>query len=267
MIYSPNTVQCAIYDLSHSASKPEQESFISADMSSLTWPIKEFSVGKTAYVFLRPIQRQDIPSEDGWTSYIRELPNHIGKGPTAEEAFEDLQVNIHVDFQRLHRKRPFEMSEEERDVGKRLNPKRDSRKSANLGLLRDTAARLRCQGKGHVRSSRGNGRRRSQSERPRKCNLTWSDADACSMEVSQSPGAASARRFSARNASEGPTDVRGATRPCTRLRKPTTRDDPGAGGPRKSLKSRSKRSRERDLAGSTGSLRNRIGRSPKRTTI
>jgi predicted RNase H-like HicB family nuclease len=102
-----------MYDLSHSAAEIEQETFIPKVMSSFTWPIKEFSVGSTAYVFLRPIQRQDIPSEDGWVSYIRELPKHIGKGQTAEEAFEDLKINIHADFQRLHRKRPFEMSEEE----------------------------------------------------------------------------------------------------------------------------------------------------------
>jgi len=113
MIYSPAIEQCAIYDQSNSATEIEQKSFISTGMSSSSWPIKEFSMGSTAYVFLKPIQRCDIPSEGGWISYIRALPQFSGKGQTSEEAYEDLKINIHADFQQLHRKRPFEMSKEE----------------------------------------------------------------------------------------------------------------------------------------------------------
>jgi hypothetical protein len=113
MIYSPTTEQCTVYDLSYGAARAEEETFISTDKSSFTWPLQEFSVGSTAYVFLRPMQRHYIPSEDGWVSYIRELPKYLGKGQTAEEAFDDLKISIHVDFQRLHRMRPFEMSDEE----------------------------------------------------------------------------------------------------------------------------------------------------------
>lgn len=120
MIYSPTIEQCAMYDSAHGAVEVEQGISISADMSSFPWPLKEFSVGSMVYLFLRPIQRHDILSEDGWVSYIRELPKHIGKGQTADEAFEDLKINIHVDFQRLYKKRPFEMTEQEQLAWLRL---------------------------------------------------------------------------------------------------------------------------------------------------
>jgi hypothetical protein len=102
-----------MYDQFNSATAVERNPLISAGMSSFSWPIKDFSVGSTTYVFLKPIQRCDIPGMDGWISYFRALTQYSGKGQTAEEAFEDLKINIHTDFQQLHRKRPFEMSKEE----------------------------------------------------------------------------------------------------------------------------------------------------------
>lgn len=114
MLYAPLADQCAIYDIYHNTAEVEYETRVPTDMSSFTWPLREFSVGSTAYRFFKTVQRNEIPSEDGWLSYISQLPNYTGKGQTAEEAFEDLRVNIHVDFQRLLRMRPFEMSEEEK---------------------------------------------------------------------------------------------------------------------------------------------------------
>jgi hypothetical protein len=114
MIYAPLAEQCAIYDISHNTAETEYKTLVPTDMSSFTWPLREFSVGSTAYRFFRTVQRCEIPSEGGYVSYIRQLPNYTGKGQTAEKAFEDLKVNIHVDFQRLLRMRPFEMGEEEK---------------------------------------------------------------------------------------------------------------------------------------------------------
>jgi len=113
MIFLPAVEQSAIYGHSNSATEIEQNFFITTGMSSSSWQINRFSVGSTSYVFIKPVQGCNIPSEGEWISYIRSLPQYLGKGSTSDEAYEDLKINIHVDFQQLHMKRPFEMSKEE----------------------------------------------------------------------------------------------------------------------------------------------------------
>jgi hypothetical protein len=42
------------------------------------------------------------------------LAGYVGRGDTREQAFDELKLSIHTDFQVLLRKRPFEMDETER---------------------------------------------------------------------------------------------------------------------------------------------------------
>ncbi len=114
MIYSPATEQCDMSTRFYGATETVQEFFIPQEMSSFVWPINKFSVGSTVYIFLKPVRRCYMTVEDEWISYIRELPIYSGKGKSAEESFEDLKINIHVDFQQLQRIRPFEMNDDEK---------------------------------------------------------------------------------------------------------------------------------------------------------
>ena len=114
MLYSPSIQQYAISDRSYNAAEVELEDLFFTDKSSFNCPMEKFSIGSTSYKFFKVVQRCDLPVEDGWISYINELHTYTGKGKTVEDALEDLKINIHVDFQRLLRMRPFEMSDEEK---------------------------------------------------------------------------------------------------------------------------------------------------------
>jgi len=73
----------------------------------------KLSVGQTYYKLIKPILVNWIPMDQVWVCYIMELNNYIGNGNTIDQAFEELKLAIHTDFQRLDKKRPFEMDEEE----------------------------------------------------------------------------------------------------------------------------------------------------------
>ena len=72
-----------------------------------------FTVGTTVYRFIDNANVNWIPATDGWVCYMDELQNYTGVGKTCQKAFEELKINIHTHFQRLCRKRPFEMTEQE----------------------------------------------------------------------------------------------------------------------------------------------------------
>jgi len=78
------------------------------------WQVYQFDIGATSYRFLQPVNVSCSPTIEDWVCYINCLGNYAGIGSNREEAFEQLKISIHVDFQRLCRKRPFEMDEEER---------------------------------------------------------------------------------------------------------------------------------------------------------
>ena len=80
----------------------------------------EFNVGQTFYKFITPANICWSPTVDGWGCYIEELRNYTGVAQMLKDAFTELKVNIHVDFQRLYKKRPFEMAEQERLIWLRL---------------------------------------------------------------------------------------------------------------------------------------------------
>ena len=74
-----------------------------------------FAVGESSYKFIRRVRVNQEPLPKGWLCYINELANYRGYGITEQEALKDLKVNLHADFQQLSKKRPFEMSEEEKE--------------------------------------------------------------------------------------------------------------------------------------------------------
>jgi hypothetical protein len=82
--------------------------------SALSEPHIEFVVGRTYYRFVGPVSVSWTPIDKGWACYITELRSYVGKGDTIKTAEEELKLAIHTDFQRLERKRLFEMDEEER---------------------------------------------------------------------------------------------------------------------------------------------------------
>jgi hypothetical protein len=81
--------------------------------SAFSKQMYEFSVGAARYRFVHPIIVNSLPSREGWNCFISDVSNYAGTGDSAQEAFEQLKISIHVDFQRLSRKRPFEMDEKE----------------------------------------------------------------------------------------------------------------------------------------------------------
>jgi hypothetical protein len=81
--------------------------------SALTTSFDRISVGRTTYHLIRPVAANHIPTIDGWACRLNELDIYVGRGKTPHEAREDLEIQIHTDFQRLYAKRPFEMTDDE----------------------------------------------------------------------------------------------------------------------------------------------------------
>ena len=82
--------------------------------SVLAAPLIDLSVGRTYYRFIERVIVNKFPVGKGWVCYITELSSYVGNGDTIKTAEEELKIAIHTDFQRLERKRLFEMDEEER---------------------------------------------------------------------------------------------------------------------------------------------------------
>ena len=94
----------------------EDQYFVGVEQwsSVLAAPLVDFAVGHTYYRFIERVLVNWTPIDQTWICYVMELNNYVGNGDTIEQAFEELKLAIHTDFQRLERKRLFEMDEEER---------------------------------------------------------------------------------------------------------------------------------------------------------
>ncbi len=76
--------------------------------------LTELSVGRTIYKLIRPSKVRWWPTGEGdWMCSITGIKDYQGIGNTRKEAFDELRLEIHTDFQRFLRKPRFEMSEEE----------------------------------------------------------------------------------------------------------------------------------------------------------
>ena len=103
--------------------QPCSEEEAVADMSTTGLGITEqllgteIKVGTTKYKLLTSLQ---IISNWDWFEEVqicwaKELSYYHGKGDTISEAEQNWKESIHLDFQRLYRRRPFEMDESERE--------------------------------------------------------------------------------------------------------------------------------------------------------
>lgn len=81
-----------------------------------TIPVSEIQVGETTYRLRRPAPGEFISTRGGfWEFWVEGFsPAFIGQGRAAEEAYDNWRDQVHESFQDLYRKRPFEMTEEER---------------------------------------------------------------------------------------------------------------------------------------------------------
>ncbi|MDY0357626.1 MAG: hypothetical protein RBR19_17220 [Sedimentisphaerales bacterium] len=105
-----NVVELASWNITESVS-PYQDEQLS---SMLISPVDGLHVGQTRYRFVRPANLNYLPKAKGWTCSLIGLTGYVGQGDTPEQAFDELKLSIHTDFQVLLRKRPFEMDETER---------------------------------------------------------------------------------------------------------------------------------------------------------
>lgn len=83
--------------------------------SSSFYPLAEIKVGETKYRLLSPIDAlvNYDPNEKQWECRTRRL-KYIGlSNESREAAIEDFNSQIHVSFQQLYSKRPFEMTKDE----------------------------------------------------------------------------------------------------------------------------------------------------------
>lgn len=93
-----------------------------SDISSfMSTTIESFQVGSTRYKLLRPYTLAYSLGLSQWVCRIPDVPIFEGSGLDFSSAMEDLKLNLHVEFQRLYRKRPFQMNEIERTKWKSLS--------------------------------------------------------------------------------------------------------------------------------------------------
>lgn len=76
--------------------------------------ITEIKIGTIRYKLLTPLHIIRDWLERSQICWAEGLSDYHGKGDTISEAEQNFKESIHLDFQRLYRKRPFEMDESER---------------------------------------------------------------------------------------------------------------------------------------------------------
>ncbi len=79
-----------------------------------TSPISSFVISDITYKFLNDCTLSMMRLGNAWICRIGGLEEYHGEGDTSENAYNELIETIHIEFQRLYRKRPFEQNEEER---------------------------------------------------------------------------------------------------------------------------------------------------------
>jgi hypothetical protein len=82
--------------------------------SFTTIGVESISVGTSTYRFIIKNAVCECFSRNGkWICVLKQLPEYQTEGDTTDDAFRLLQEILHIEFQRLYAKRPFEMTEDE----------------------------------------------------------------------------------------------------------------------------------------------------------
>jgi serine/threonine protein kinase/DNA-directed RNA polymerase specialized sigma24 family protein len=82
--------------------------------------IDRVEVGEVAYLFKRPVVGRFSRADDGLEIFKVDDLDIVGCGPSTEAAHENWKGRLHVGFQELSRKRPFEMSTDESELWAKL---------------------------------------------------------------------------------------------------------------------------------------------------
>lgn len=109
---------------------PPARTFYSAEASSQSEEfgatdinLNSLNFGDAEYRFLQEIRVQGVWNCDSneWACWSSDLGvMFVGKGDTLISAFDDFKNQLHTIFQRLYRKRPFEMDAQEQEQWNRL---------------------------------------------------------------------------------------------------------------------------------------------------
>jgi hypothetical protein len=105
-----------------STSYSANASLVTEDYCASDVTLSDLKFGETEYKFFQNISVLGLYDiSEGWLCQSRNLGNSfVGMGDTFTSAFEDFKNQLHVTFQRLYRKRPFEMSVQEKEQWNRL---------------------------------------------------------------------------------------------------------------------------------------------------
>jgi len=118
MILSKENIQLASFDHVLAEDRAYYPEEVNSRMNSSNfYPLMEIEIGDTKYKLLSSIDTQVSfdPIEKKWEcrNYSGAL-NYIGVSDTSrEDAIENFKLQIHIHFQQLYSKRPFEMTEDE----------------------------------------------------------------------------------------------------------------------------------------------------------
>lgn len=115
-----------------------REAIFEMDAGVLESKLDAISVGATKYPLRRPLNAIFIPGQ-GELVVEGLSPLFFGNGDTEEIAMRDLQEAIHLKFQELIAKRPFEMSDTEAQMWEILTDLIDVTVYRNTTLLRQRA--------------------------------------------------------------------------------------------------------------------------------
>ncbi|MBN2291015.1 MAG: hypothetical protein JXM70_01240 [Pirellulales bacterium] len=88
---------------------------LSAGMPGGTLSVRNISVGEAKYRLRSPVRGYFMRLHDGSWEFLVDgfSPTFVGHGNRADEAYQDWRDFVHVKFQDLNGKRPFEMDEKE----------------------------------------------------------------------------------------------------------------------------------------------------------
>lgn len=118
MIFLKGNIPLTSFDYISVEDKPYSREEINSKMNSSDfYPLMEIKVGDTKYNLLFSIDTQVHfdPIEKKWECWNHSGKfNYIGISDTSrEDAIENFKLQIHIRFQQLYSKRPFEMTQEE----------------------------------------------------------------------------------------------------------------------------------------------------------
>lgn len=98
----------------------EQDSYFKRDSCLYNEFHGSLKVNDTSYLLLKPLKIATVFQDGAFLSYLPDEQSCFGISETRDGSIDELKFNLHIKFQRLVRKRPFEMQKDEMDEWKWL---------------------------------------------------------------------------------------------------------------------------------------------------